>query len=524
MKRVLPAAIALLLLANLLLLLRAVRGHVRLSDMHPRIDYLVDLQVELDAQGDTATARVFLPKTNDFQTIRSERVESARLAYNLVSEGANRRGVWEARGIDGHELATYHATVTVHPKRFELPAGVPIPERYPDRIAQYLGSTETIQSDSEEIRKAAQEIREKLPSQDTATVVRGLYDFVLHEVKNSDYENTLDALTTLKWREAFCGGKSRLLAALLRASNIPARLVGGLILTPGSKKTTHAWVQAWVNGEWVPLDALNDHFAEHPANYLILYEGDHALVSRTKNINFNYLFNIEKWRVPPDEMMVAGGASSYNTYVFWNVFRQAHISLNLLRILLLLPVGVLIVILLRNVVGLATFGTFQPALLAVAFRETGFLWGVGLYFSVLVIGALLRLVLDRFQLLHTPRLAVLLTFIVGFMLAISYWGVQVGVLAPAHVSMFPIALLAITVEGAFIKTQERGISETVKILAGTLLAVALVYAAFDSHLLQAVVFVYPEVLLAVLAAYLLIGRWVGLRLFEYKRFRWLLVQ
>ena len=40
------------------------------------------------------------------------------------------------------------------------------------------------------------------------------------------------------------------------------------------------------------------------------------------------------------------------------------------RVLLLIPVGVFVLVLLRNVVGLAMFGTFMPVLIALAFRET----------------------------------------------------------------------------------------------------------------------------------------------------------
>ena len=50
------------------------------------------------------------------------------------------------------------------------------------------------------------------------------------------------------------------------------------------------------------------------------------------------------------------------------------------------------------------------------------------------------------------------------------------------------------------------------------------YTAMDSHLVQAVLFVFPEVLLVVTALYILVGRYVGLRLLELRRFRWLLVR
>ncbi|HIG45607.1 MAG TPA: hypothetical protein EYQ20_03985, partial [candidate division Zixibacteria bacterium] len=96
-----------------------------------------------------------------------------------------------------------------------------------------------------------------------------------------------------------------------------------------------------------------------------------------------------------------GGA--FNAYAIWDSFGKAQISLNLLRIVLLLPVGVLIVIFFRNIVGFTTFGTFHPALIAVAFRDSGLLWGVLLYTGVLAAGMLLRVALDRIQLVQPTQ-------------------------------------------------------------------------------------------------------------------------
>src|SRR5581483_4474275 len=49
------------------------------------------------------------------------------------------------------------------------------------------------------------------------------------------------------------------------------------------------------------------------------------------------------------------------------------------KILLTVPIGAFIILLLRNFIGLKTFGTFMPVLIAVAFRETHLIWGVSLF-------------------------------------------------------------------------------------------------------------------------------------------------
>ena len=519
MQRVYVPAALLLMTTSALMLTRMTFGGVRLEEMRPAIKYYVTLQMEAALHGGHAVIKTYLPASGVDQTVENEKVESSHLAYSLETAGPNRRGVWTGRGLAGREIAVYDAKVAIHPKRYVLPEGVALPPTYPRDVLPYLQASDTIQSGNEEIRRTAAEVLRTAGATDVAGTIRALFDFVHDKIAASEYENTLDALTTLKWKEAFCGGKSRLLAALLRASNIPARMVGGLILSPGSKRVSHAWIEAWVNGQWVPFDALNGHFAEHPANFLILYYGDQVLFSRTSKINFQYHFNVRRWRTSPDESLDPTTASLLNPYVFWHAFSQAQISLNLLRIILLLPVGVLVIVLFRNVVGLTTFGTFHPALMAVAFRETGFLWGALMYLALLLIGMGLRRFLDRFQLLHTPRVAILLVFVVVFMLGATYLAVRAGEFEAAQVSLFPIAILALTVERFFRTAAEQGHRRALSIVAQTLAVGGTAFAVMNDYRVQSLIFVFPEILFALVAAYLVLGRWTGMRLTEYTRFR-----
>lgn len=48
---------------------------------------------------------------------------------------------------------------------------------------------------------------------------------------------------------------------------------------------------------------------------------------------------------------------------------------NVYKVLLMIPLGALVVVFMRNIIGIRTFGTFMPVLIALAFRETELLWG-----------------------------------------------------------------------------------------------------------------------------------------------------
>lgn len=524
MKKILVPVACLILLANVLIVLRVWAGGIRLAEMYPELQYLVEMEASMDLRGQTASVKFFLPKTTDTQRTDSERVESGQFVWSVQTKGGNRIGRWRADDVDGREVGIYRTLVSIDETRYALPRGVEIPAFYPERVARYLVPSELIQSEDDGIEGVVQALVDSVDNRELAPIAKALFDFVHDQIRSGDPENKLDAVTALKWREAGSGGKARLLTGLFRAAGIPARVVGGMALSPGSGKDLHQWVEAWINGVWVPFDALHGHFAYRPNNYLMLYHGDHEMFKRTANTNFRYMFNVKEWRTPPEDILPHIKQSYFNTYVFWGIFREAHISLNLLRILLLLPVGVLVIIFFRNFVGIQTLGTFMPALMAIAFRDMGLVWGMALFMFVLALGLLIRAGLERVQLLHTPRLAIVLMFVVTVMLGVSFFFVRVGALEGARISMFPIAVLTISIESAFIKMQELGVVDTIKVLLGTIFVVIFAHLAMHSYFIQALVFVFPEVMLVVLALYLMVGRWVGLRLLEYHRFRWLLVR
>jgi hypothetical protein len=75
-----------------------------------------------------------------------------------------------------------------------------------------------------------------------------------------------------------------LFLALARNAGVPGRLVGGVILETGQKKTSHQWLEIYVNGYWIPFDALNNHFTFPPENYMELYKGDAFLLNQVMEV------------------------------------------------------------------------------------------------------------------------------------------------------------------------------------------------------------------------------------------------
>jgi len=138
---------------------------------------------------------------------------------------------------------------------------------------------------------------------------------------------------------------------------------------------------------------------------------------------------------------------------------------------------------------------------------------------IILLASLVRRVLDWVQLLHSPKMAIMLTTVVGVMLVTTVTSVNMGLFELAHVTLFPIAILAITAERFALIETEQGTLKALRITFSTMVVIAACYVVMDSLFLQSMTLAFPEVLLLVIALNLWFGKWIGMRVTEFFRFR-----
>ncbi len=490
-----------------------------LTSIVPQISYTLDTRMRFTGFGEALRVQTFLPTNERNQTITAERIEADGLRFHREMSGDNMHGIWEKEAIHGPRHVRYNMNVIIRPLKFDIPLSLLIPEHVPSSLERYRKGTEDIQKDHPLVVSLARNALD--PKNRLRPTIENIYNYVL-ALEGRSFKGTTDAVTAAKLGAASCNGKSRLFVAMARNLGIPARLVGGIILNTGRKKTSHQWLELHIGDHWVPFDALNDHFAEHPANYLVLYKGDHNLFRHTRNINFDYSFSIQRRIVTNHALTSFLDGQKLNLHAFLRSFRRLNISLNLLKIILMLPFGVVIVVVARNVVGMRTFGTFLPAIMAVAFRETGLLPGLFALCVVLLVTNLIRYPLDRIGVMHTPKLAILMIAVVVTILSLGIISqeMKLGDLANIGAAgMFPIALLTITSERFAISVAEEGLKKTLGTALQTFAVLSVCYVVIASLALQAMVLAFPELLLGVVALNLWLGSWTGLRVVELWRFR-----
>ena len=490
-----------------------------LQSLLPVETYRVDLQMSCAGHGDSLWVRTYLPQQDARVTLTGEKLASDLPGHRERIQDDNRVAEWHGGEVTGpHDMLVEYTAYASH-MRFEIDPDIRVPGPPASRADPLLAATEVIQVDSPEIAKLAERLA---PA--GSSLVGGL-----HAIQNYcqaldyvSFKGETDALTALRLGEASCNGKSRLFAALARHQGLRTRLVGGLILEPGIKRTSHQWLEIQLGPHWIPFCPTNDHFAAVPANYLPLYHGDLALFAHSPDINFKYRFAIDRSSAIRPETLAKAGADPLNLLNMWTTLSRAGIPLELLRVILMVPLGALVIVILRNVIGLETFGTFLPALIAVASRDTGLGWGLASFAALIVLVFLVRVGISRLNLLHLPHMAILLTFVIMFILAIAALGVRFGSMDLARVSLFPLAIMAITTERFSIMIEEEGAWPTIKVALMTVVSIAACYVVMNALSFQILFMSFPELLLVVIFLDIWLGRWMGLRVLEYWRFRKLL--
>jgi hypothetical protein len=105
------------------------------------------------------------------------------------------------------------------------------------------------------------------------------------------------------------------------------------------------------------------------------------------------------------------------------------------------------------------------------------------------------------------------------MVGLSMISARVGWEVGLSVGLFPMVILAMVIERMSIIWEERGPHDALLEGAGSALIAILAYLAMGLDLVQYLVIVYPELLLVILGATIMLGRYSGYRLSELVRFR-----
>lgn len=463
----------------------------------------VEARINFKARGVPVKVQFFIPSETPNFTLIDEDFVAGSYGLAVDREKGNRKAQWSGRRPSGSQTLYYR--ILAHQESedeiLSRPAARrPVFPKTPEYDETVGPAIETLLADV------------RAQSADTATFAWTLLRKVA--ARGGD-EN----IALIRSHFGISDGQVDGLRKLLAGARIPSRIAWGVRLQDGARNLhPEPWLEVYNGQEWL---IFNPRTAERgaPGNTLFWRTGSDPLVSA------------EGTRAPQVE--IASRRSVIDTYTLAEkradlfdsrVMDFSLLSLplqtqNVYRVLLAVPVGALVVVLMRNVIGISTFGTFMPILISLAFRETRLLWGMLLFVLLISLGLSIRFYFERLKLLLVPRLASVVTVVVLLMAGISVISNNLGLERGLSVALFPMVIVAMTIERASIVWEENGPQAAFKQGIGTLITAVLGYTVMFNAAVSHLVFIFPELLLMVLAATLLLGRYSGYRLSELHRFR-----
>lgn len=201
---------------------------------------------------------------------------------------------------------------------------------------------------------------------------------------------------------------------------------------------------------------------------------------------------------------------------------SAGVPANTIVLLLLLPVVAAIIAGARHLVGIRGFGIFLPAALAVTFVATGPIVGIGMFLVIVTVSTTARIILrkTKIKLQYLPRMALLLLFVVMGVLGVLFTAPILKRPDLANVSIFPVLILVLLAEDFSRVQLGKSVNTAVGLTTETLILALVSYVFLTSKQVQEFALLNPEILILIVFAFnFLMGKYIGLRLREFWRFR-----
>lgn len=216
------------------------------------------------------------------------------------------------------------------------------------------------------------------------------------------------------------------------------------------------------------------------------------------------------------------GPLSWNNFI-QHAIRNAiteGVAPNILVLVLLFPLIASLIGASRHIIGLRGFGIYIPAVLAVALVSTGILEGIAIFSAIILVALFSKRFLKKTKLSYLPRTAMLLWMISMGIFGVFLLSPYFGLVSLMSINIFPILILVLLSEN-FLDAQSR--SKQSEAIALTIETLALAFASsllLRWETMQKFALTEPELLImTTVLINVVIGKFAGLRLKEWFRFR-----
>ena len=461
----------------------------------------IEAKVTFNGNGENAFISMVLPSDQDGMVIVGEESSSANYGYTTSTKDNVKRGEWAKREVKGKQTLYYSIDVIQ------------------DELHKPKMNTQKESLDELEISKANIQAAKAL-LEDVFKQSANSISFASLLVKEFNSKQPSQAVTMIK--NNFMKTKRQKREALLRMikyMKYEVRTVGAIMLEDGKKNIPITpMFEVKYKNKWQLFD-INKGQVSNSQDLFVWQRGSLGLLDAEGVEKSKVRFSITENVISARSAALSKDLKNKDTLLDFSLFVLPNASQNAFKLLLLVPLGALVVVILRVIVGLKTSGTFMPILLAMAFMETQLIPGILMFILVVSMGLIVRSYLSHLNLLLVARISSVVIVVVAIMAFVAILAQKLDLEYAAGITFFPMIILAWTIERMSIIWEEDGAKEVVQQGGGSLIVSILAYFAMTNETLSFMTFNFPELLLAVLGIIIILGRYSGYRISELYRFK-----
>jgi hypothetical protein len=400
-----------------------------------------------------------------------------------------------------------HMTMTPRP-------GFKIQQPADTTMAPWLASGPGIPIDSGSVTAVVDRVAQDRP--EPKQLVERLFAHVSQQVRIIPGGSSVGDLSLGQGRGSVLGA-NRALVALLRAARIPARIVVGVDLSAVGQAQPRYWAEAYYLGLWQALDLITGELGELAPNLVPMRKGSDVVVEVEKAKLHEVVWSIEQ-AAPPRGLFTSEKPGILDTL---DLTRLSPATRGVLGLLLLLPLGALSTEFLRHVVGIRTYGTFTPTLLALAVVYVDWVTATLVFALVTALGVSGRSLLPGLELKRIPRLTIVFTLVAFFMTLVVSMLNHFDPAVDSTVVLLPTVILTTLIDRIYTVADDSGVRVALQRLGWTIVAAVAALAVLLQDHWGEWLLTYPELHAVTIAAILLLSRYRGSCLADSRWFGWL---
>lgn len=325
----------------------------------------------------------------------------------------------------------------------------------------------------------------------------------------------VDAFLPVKTTPAVLADK---IIYLLSYKGIAGRVIRGVELKEKkSYSPADLMLEVYEDGKWMVYNLKTAEIGL-PKNFVVFQRGGMSLLDVSGGEDSQVKFSVIKSVISSFKM--AGRRAKYENSKLFNytIYNLPMLEQNTLKWLMIFPLGILLVVIMRNVIGISTMGTFTPMLISMSLVKTGFIPGLLCFGLLISIGLIIRTMLTRLNLLLVPRISAVVIFVILIMQMLTILGYQYDFKIAASAVFFPIIITAWIIERASITWEEEGARNATHQIITTSIVAIFTYFVISNEYIRHIMFAFNEWNLVILFIVMLLGTYTGYRIVELKRF------